>query len=88
MHQGYVNIFPFLLGLLPKDSPKLGKMFEFIKDPKVLWTSFGLTSLSQSDLLFQTGENYWRGPIWININFLALRSLYKVLHMIYDLELY
>jgi mannosyl-oligosaccharide glucosidase len=32
--------------------------------------------LSKKDELYGTGENYWRGPIWININYLVLKNLY------------
>ncbi len=46
-----------------------------IRDPQHLWTNFGLASLSQTDIFFGTGENYWRGPVWININYLALSAL-------------
>lgn len=48
-----------------------------IRDPKHLWTEFGLRSLSLSDPYFGTGENYWKGPIWLNINYLVLASLHN-----------
>lgn len=49
-----------------------------ISDPAHLWSDYGLRSLSKSDEYYSQGENYWRGPIWINMNYLALSSLYKV----------
>src|SRR5690606_3070718 len=36
-----------------------------------------IRSLSKSDELFGTGENYWRGPIWINLNYLIVKALYR-----------
>ena len=49
-----------------------------MSDPSHLWSNYGLRSLSKSDEFYSQGENYWRGPIWINMNYLALSSLYKV----------
>lgn len=81
-HKGYVSLFPFLLGFIPKDSPKLSNVLQMLKDPQHLWSKFGILSLSKSDPYFGTGENYWKGPIWININYLILQSLHN--HYIKD----
>ena len=89
-HKGYISIFPLLLGLVPADSPHLGALLDMMSDPAHLWSEYGLRSLSKSDEFYSTGENYWRGPIWANMNYLALSSLYKVFHLIacVDLELH
>lgn len=76
-HEGYVSILPMALGLVSHDSPQLHHVLEHIHDPDRLWTPYGLRSLSKSDEFFHTGENYWRGPIWVNMNYLVLSSLYK-----------
>lgn len=76
--QGYISIFPFLLGLLEPDSPNLGAILKAIRDPAQMWTDYGLRSLSRDNPLYGTGEDYWRSPIWIPINYLALQSLYTV----------
>jgi len=75
-HIGYVSLFPFLLSLIPSDSPRLGSILQSLRDPQLLWSCCGLRSLAKSDAYFGTDENYWRGPIWVNINYLALQSLY------------
>ena len=75
-HKGYVSIFPFLVGnIVPPDSPRLQPILDMIHDPEQLWSPYGLRSLSKTEELFGTGENYWRGPVWINVNYLALRRL-------------
>ncbi|KAI0933864.1 hypothetical protein AcV5_005895 [Taiwanofungus camphoratus] len=76
-HKGYLSIFPFMLGLLPPDSPHLGPILDMVRDPQHLWSPYGLRSLSASHPEFGQGENYWKGPIWIQMNFLALKALYK-----------
>ncbi|KAB5596477.1 Mannosyl-oligosaccharide glucosidase [Ceratobasidium theobromae] len=76
-HAGYVSLFPLLLGLLEPSSPRLGSILDLIHDPKRLWSPYGIRSLSADHPLFGQGENYWRGPIWIQMNYLALSSLYQ-----------
>lgn len=48
-----------------------------LRDPKHLWSPYGLRSLSVSHPEFGQGEDYWKGPIWIQMNYLTLGSLYK-----------
>lgn len=77
-HKGYVSIFPLLLGLISPNSPHLGHVLDLIRDPAHLWSDFGLRSLSTEHPSFGEDENYWRGNIWIQMNYLALSSLHKV----------
>ncbi|KAG0224250.1 Processing alpha glucosidase I [Actinomortierella wolfii] len=74
-HKGYISLFPLALGLVDPKSEKLGHILDMIHNPDELWSPYGLRSLSKQDEYFGAGENYWRGPIWININYLVLRSL-------------
>lgn len=78
---GYVNLFPFLLQIIEPQNPALGIILTKLKDPQLLWTKYGLRSLAKSSPLYMTRNTehdppYWRGQIWININYLALRSLH------------
>lgn len=80
-HFGYVSLFPFLMTLLDPASPELGQQLHLLHQPDLLWTPFGLRSLSKSSSMhnaYNTEHDgpYWRGPIWCNINFLALRALH------------
>jgi mannosyl-oligosaccharide glucosidase len=74
-HQGYISLFPFVLGLMDADDNRIEALLELIRDEDRLWTPFGLRSLSKNDQYYGTGENYWRSPIWININFLVIKQL-------------
>lgn len=78
---GYVSLFPFLLHILKPDSPKLEHIFRDMRDSNKLWTPYGLRSISRTDPLYMKRNTehdapYWRGPIWININYLAVRALH------------
>ncbi len=78
---GYVSLFPFLLGIVDPASPRLGKILKDINNPAKLWTPYGLRSLSKTASIYMKRNTehdapYWRGPIWININYLAVRALH------------
>ncbi len=69
-----------LLELVDPDSPKLGAILDQIRDNRKLWTNYGLRSLAKDAPLYikrntEHDPPYWRGAIWININYLALKSL-------------
>jgi len=77
---GYVNLFPFLLHILAPDSPHLSQILSDLRQPGLLWTPFGLRSLAKTSPLYgkhntEHDPPYWRGSIWININYLALAAL-------------
>lgn len=77
---GYVSMFPFLLQILRPENPVLAKVLFDLRDPQLLWTDYGLRSLAQTAPLYMkynTEHNppYWRGAIWINMNYLILKAL-------------
>lgn len=74
-HKGYISLFPFLTGLVDKDSKRLGAILDLIEDEEELWSPYGLRSLSKSDEFYHTAEDYWRGPVWMPINYLAVSQL-------------
>lgn len=77
-HKGYISLFPFLVGLLKSDDPHLGKTLDLLGDEEQLFSPHGLRSLSKQSPLYGTAENYWRSPVWININYLAILQLHNV----------
>lgn len=74
--KGYISLFPFLTRFIPSDGvDKIEHIVDMLADPEELWSDYGIRSLSKSDPYYRTAENYWRSPIWININYLVLESL-------------
>ncbi|PHH76895.1 hypothetical protein CDD83_4192 [Cordyceps sp. RAO-2017] len=77
-HKGYVSLFPLLAGLLRPDEPRLGRLLELMGDERQVWSAHGLRSLSRADELYGTGENYWRSPVWMPLNYMAVTQLHSI----------
>jgi hypothetical protein len=74
-HKGYISLLPFMVGLMRHDDAKVGRLLDLVASPDELWTEHGIRSLSKADELYGTDENYWRSPIWINMNYLLVERL-------------
>ena len=79
-HIGYVNLFPLMVGRLCASDPRDRAHLAFVTRTLLaeqggLMSPFGVISLARSDPLFQSGENYWRGNVWANINLLVAGAL-------------
>ncbi|KMZ58741.1 Mannosyl-oligosaccharide glucosidase [Zostera marina] len=80
-HVGYLSLFPFMMGTIPSESWILEKQLELISDPSALWTEHGIRSLAKTSTLYMKRNTehdppYWRGPIWINMNYMTLSALH------------
>ena len=74
-HIGYINLFPLFFGDFQREN--LGDLFKYLSNKNEFMSDFGIRSLVKNDLLYHTGDDYWRGKIWIQMNYLALGGLYK-----------
>ncbi|KAF1887903.1 hypothetical protein Lal_00023911 [Lupinus albus] len=80
-HIGYVSLFPFMARIIPPGSPILEKQLQLISNRSLLWTNYGLRSLAKTSSLYmkwnsETESPYWRGQIWINMNYMILSALH------------
>ncbi|KAK3312444.1 glycoside hydrolase family 63 protein, partial [Apodospora peruviana] len=72
---GYMSLFPLLLGLLDAEHPNLPTVLDLLSDESKLWSPYGLRSLSAADPDYHRDEDYWRGAVWMNLNVLATLRL-------------
>ena len=84
LHTGYVSLLPFVLGVTPGSAlgegdrvPELATIELIGREHNGLWSPYGLRSLASSDSHYELGDMYWTGPIWMNINYLAVRALWR-----------
>ncbi|XP_073129902.1 mannosyl-oligosaccharide glucosidase GCS1 [Henckelia pumila] len=80
-HIGYVSLFPFMDRLIPPESWILEKQLDLISNKSILWTNYGLRSLAKTSSIYMQRNTehdppYWRGQIWMNMNYLILSSLH------------
>ena len=66
------SLFPLLTGLLDKD--KKLRLVKHLFDEKTFWTEFPVPSVSPSEPVFNE-EQMWRGPSWVNVNYLLVEGL-------------
>ncbi|KAI1332063.1 glycoside hydrolase family 63 protein [Xylariaceae sp. FL0255] len=74
-HKGYISLFPFFVGLLSPDDIRLGKTLDLLGDEEELFSPHGIRSLSKKSPYYGTEENYWRSPVWMNMNYMAVVQL-------------
>ena len=73
-HVGFPGMLPLCLNL-EKNISRLSSILEKMFSAEELLDAFGLLSLSKKDPEFRTTGNYWRGNIWLNVQYLCLRGI-------------
>lgn len=55
----------------------INQIISIIGDKDLLLSEGGIRSLSISDKEYGTLDNYWRGSVWLPINYMVLRACKK-----------
>jgi mannosyl-oligosaccharide glucosidase len=71
-----VNFFPIMFGLID-DPAQIQSSLRVLGDSEQMLAPAGIRSLSKQDQFYLYASDYWRGAVWINVNFLALRGLFN-----------
>jgi putative isomerase len=67
-----VGLLPLLTGRLPERVTR--RLVAHLTDPTALWPRFPVPSVALSDPAFDA-QQMWRGPTWINVNYLLVEGL-------------
>lgn len=66
------NLLPLLIGRLPEAIT--ARLVDNLTDPNLFWTPYPIATVSVSEPSFDPMQ-MWRGPVWININYLFIEAL-------------
>ncbi len=66
------NLYPLLTGRLPRRMTD--RLLAHLLSPDEFWTEYPIPSVARNDPTF-TPNQMWRGPTWVNINYLFIEGL-------------
>lgn len=69
------NLLPIFTGRLPDNINQ--RLIEHLTDPTKFWTEWPLPTVAIDDPKFDAMQ-MWRGPVWVNINYLFVDGLRRV----------
>ena len=70
-----MNLYPLWSGRIPREVE--ARLVEHLNDPGLFWGPYPLSTVARtSDAYAPT--TMWRGPVWININYIFIEALQRV----------
>ena len=68
------NLFPLLTGQLPADISR--RLVAHLTDARQFWSRYPIPSVAMDDPKYDPVQ-MWRGPTWVNINYLLIEGLLR-----------
>ncbi|TFH36985.1 MAG: hypothetical protein E4G99_03625 [Anaerolineales bacterium] len=69
------NLYPLWTGRM---SPEIeARLVENLTDPQLFWSPYPLRTVARSTASYSP-TTMWRGPVWININYIFIEALQRV----------
>ena len=68
------NLFPFITGRMPP--AVTARVVAQLTDPKRFWTPYPVPTVARDDPHYNPLQ-MWRGPVWINVNYLLIEGLQR-----------
>jgi glycogen debranching enzyme len=69
------NLYPLWTGQLPEQMR--GRLIAHLTDPQQFWGEVAIPSVARNDPHYDP-ETMWRGPVWVNINYIFIEALQQV----------
>jgi glycogen debranching enzyme len=69
------HLLPLWIGRLPE--AKVTRLLAHLQDPQEFWPAWPLPTVAVSDPKFDP-KQMWRGPTWVNINYLFVEALTRI----------
>jgi len=69
------NLYPLWTGQLPDQIRD--RVINHLTDPDQFWGEYAIPSVSRRDPHYAP-ERMWRGPVWVNINYIFIEALRQV----------
>jgi putative isomerase len=66
------SLFPLLTGRLPENIAR--RLVDNLVNPETFWVHYPVPTVARNDPKF-TNTVMWRGPVWINVNYLLVEGL-------------
>jgi putative isomerase len=71
------SFLPLMIGGLSKNI--IDKLVDNLTDPKQFWGQFPVTTVAMDEAKFDP-DQMWRGPTWVNMNYLLVEGLFRSGH--------
>ena len=68
------SLFPLMTGRLPAEMRD--RLIAHLTDPKMFWTRYPVPTVAVDDPKYDPHQ-MWRGPTWVNVNYLLIEGLYR-----------
>jgi putative isomerase len=69
------NLYPLWSGQLPNRIRD--RLIAHLTDPDQFWGEYAIPSVARNDPHYNPGR-MWRGPVWVNINYIFIEALRQV----------
>ena len=69
------NLYPLWTGRMPREISE--RLVAHLQNPKEFWTPHPLPTVAACDPKYDP-QQMWRGPVWININYIFVEALARV----------
>ena len=68
------NLFPLITGQMPSEITD--RLVKHLTDERQFWTRYPVATVAMDDPTYTPGK-MWRGPTWVNVNYLLIEGLLR-----------